>query len=55
MLGDCSFISWHLPCAASECKRRHRTAKHPIADLLTLEPFFETYVTKLELNVNQNL
>jgi len=38
-------MSWHLVCAASGCKRRTRNAKRPIPDALTLEPFFETYVT----------
>jgi hypothetical protein len=41
-----SYISRHFPCAASGCKCRNRTAKRPIADVLTLEPFFEAYVTK---------
>jgi len=45
MLGDHLLMSWHLVCAASGCKRRTRNAKRPIPDALTLEPFFETYVT----------
>ena len=45
MLGDCPLMSWRLLCAASGCIHGNGTAKPPIVDPLTLEPFFETHVT----------